>query len=159
LLTAYALQFYEQDFGNWPWLVLFIPLVISCGGNTGNQSATLIITALTNGDIKLSDWKRVVRRELLMGALLGAVLGLLALGSVYLLVEEKTRQELPNAIWVVPLTILAVMVCGAVTGTLLPLLFQRLGLDPAMMSNPFVAGIIDILGIVIYMNIAYALMG
>ena len=158
LLTAYALQHYEGQFEQWGFLILFIPLVISCGGNTGNQSATLIITALTTGDITLSDWKQVIRRELIMGVILGTVLGLLALASVHLLLKQETRSEFPNAIWVVPLTTLAVMVCGAVTGTLLPLMFQRLGLDPAMMSNPFVAGIIDILGIVIYMNIAYALL-
>lgn len=156
LLTAYALQQYEERLDRWAWLIPFIPLVISCGGNTGNQSATLIITALTTGDITLSDWKRIIRRELIVGLILGTVLGLLAMVSLYIL--EETTRTVAYALWVVPLTILAVMVSGAITGTLLPLTFQRLGLDPAMMSNPFVAGIIDILGIVIYMNIAFALL-
>jgi len=157
LLTAYALHTYQADLENWPWLVLFVPLVISCGGNTGSQSATLTITALTIGDITLADWRRVVWRELLMGLLLGTCLGLFALISVYMLVEDEAKH-LPNAIWVVPLTILAVMVCGATSGTLLPLMFQRLGLDPALMSNPFVAGLMDIVGILIYLNVAQLLL-
>ena len=155
LLTALALQRYETQLDQWIWLVLFLPLVISSGGNTGNQSATLIITALTIGDITLSDWRRVIWRELLMGLLLGGFLGLLSVAVVFLIHPDDRSVR---AAMVVPLTLLLVVVSGALAGSLLPLLFKRLGLDPALMSSPFVAGIIDILGIVIYVNVAIALL-
>ena len=152
-LTAFALDHYNDDIlGNLEWLVLFIPLVISSGGNTGSQSATLIITALAVGDITLRDWSRVVWRELLMGLLLGGFLATVG----FLLALWITPNVMSAA--VVATTLLLVIICGTLSGSLLPLLFQRLGLDPAMMSNPFVAGIIDILGIVIYMNVARSLL-
>jgi magnesium transporter len=148
LATAFALSEYESDFEAFPWLVLFIPLVISTGGNTGSQSATLVITALSTGNVELSDWWRVVRRELAMGLLLGGFLGLIgyfcALGWAPGYFEAL----------VIPLTLLLVVLCGVLAGSILPLLFQRLGLDPAMMSNPFVAGLIDVVGILLYMNVA-----
>ena len=148
LLTAYAMNHYETVLAETAWLVLFIPLVISSGGNTGNQSATLIITALNTGGIELRDWRRVVYRELAMGLILGGFLGLIGYGAGLL-------KAPPDAALVIPVTLILVVLCGALSGALLPLLFQRLGLDPAMMSNPFVAAIVDILGIVIYMSVAH----
>jgi magnesium transporter len=156
LLTALALGHFYDTLEQWTWLVLFIPLVNASGGNMGNQSATLIITALTSGNITLADWGQVVRRELLMGLLLGTCLALSGLVAVYLVQHEA--RVIHNGLWVVPVAILLVMVSGALSGALLPLIFQRLGWDPALMSNPFVAGIIDILGIVIYMSIALLLL-
>ena len=154
LLTALALRTYDDDLKELTWLVLFIPLVISCGGNTGNQSATLIITSLTSGNITLQDWWRVAWRELLMGLYLGTMLAAIGYAAAFLLIDDITvRQAL-----VLPITLLAVVMCGAMLGALLPLLFRRLGLDPAMMSSPFVAGIIDIVGIVIYMTVARAML-
>lgn len=151
LSTAFALQHYQQDINDFPWLVLFIPLVVSAGGNSGNQSATLIITALARGDVKLSDWARVVRRELLMGATLGGFLAAIGFTASALLTRDLASAA------VVSLTLVLVVLCGTLTGSVLPLVFRRLGLDPSIMSNPFVAGIIDILGILIYMNVAIAL--
>ena len=138
--------------GEAAWLVLFIPLVISSGGNTGSQSSTLIITGLATQDIQVSDWWRIVRREFSMGLVLGGLLGVLGYFCALLLAPS------PVAALIIPITLLLVIVCGTVCGSILPLLFQRLGLDPAMMSNPFVAGIVDILGIIIYMNVAMALL-
>ena len=154
LLTAFALDSYHGliSHPNATWLVVFIPLVISSGGNTGSQSSTLIITGLATNDIQLSDWPRVVRREFAMGIMLGAVLG--TFGYLTALILAPT----PTAALIVPITLVLVIICGTVSGSLLPLLFQRLGLDPAMMSNPFVAGIVDILGILIYMNVAQMLL-
>ncbi len=151
LLTAFALEKYETQFQKWVWLVPFIPLVISSGGNTGSQSATLIITALSRGHITLKDWRRVVQRELIMGLLLGGGLGLLGLAVSWMFIPPELGMV---ALWVVPITLLLVVVCGTLTGSILPLIFERLEWDPAMMSNPFVAGIIDILGILIYVNVA-----
>ncbi len=155
LATASALSHYERDLKNWEWLVLFIPMVISCGGNTGNQSATLIITGLTSGDLSPSEWRRILLRELILGVCLGLCLGGIGLMEALVLADEA-RQSL--GILVVPLTILIVVTCGALCGSLLPLLFRKLGLDPALMSNPFVAGLMDIMGIIIYMQVAQALL-
>jgi len=154
LLTAFALDGYRDVFasGEAAWLVLFIPLVISSGGNTGSQSSTLIITGLATQDIQVSDWWRIVRREFSMGLVLGSLLGILGYFCALLLAPS------PVAALIIPITLLLVIVCGTICGSILPLLFQRLGLDPAMMSNPFVAGIVDILGIIIYMNVAMALL-
>jgi magnesium transporter len=148
LLTAFALQHYENVVNRFHWLTLFIPLIISSGGNSGNQSATLIITAMTTGDIKIGDWSRVVIRELAMGLVLGGSLAMLGLIATALMA--------PEAMFVVPCTLLLVVLSGTMCGATLPLLFKRLGLDPAMMSNPFVAGIVDVVGIVIYVNVAIA---
>ncbi len=157
LLTAFALQSFEGDIGDYVWLVLFIPLVISSGGNSGNQSATLIITALATKDIELRDWFQVVRRELAQGVLLGGFLAFIGFVAAMIMTRTDDGIQVMPAL-VVGITLVLVVICGTLFGSVLPLLFKRLGLDPAMMSNPFVAGIIDILGIVIYMNVALLLM-
>ncbi|MEQ8846319.1 magnesium transporter [Botrimarina sp.] len=162
LLTALALLSYEEGFDRVWWLVLFIPLVISSGGNSGSQSATLVIRGLTDGEVTLDDWWRVIRRELVMGLTLGAALATVGYASAWLLTRNPPSGEVsPTAFQIaaVPLTLLLVVVCGTLCGGALPLVFQRLGLDPALMSNPFVAGIIDIAGIVIYMTVAVAMIG
>jgi magnesium transporter len=151
MFTATAMDRYEEARVEYAWLMLFLPLIMSCGGNSGSQSATLIIAALSTGDITLKDWWIVVRRELLMGLLLGTGLGMLGFLIAMLYVGW------PSAL-IVPCTVVLVVTCGTIVGSILPLTFYRLGLDPALMSNPFVSGIIDILGIVIYMNVALALL-
>jgi magnesium transporter len=135
------------------WLVAFIPLIIASGGNSGNQSATLVITALSTGDAKLSDGVRIIRRELAMGLLLGALLAV----PGYLLALVYAPNPL-HAL-VIPVTILAVVLLGSLVGSILPLLFRSLGLDPALMSNPFVSAIVDIVGIVIYTGVSIGLLG
>ena len=130
------------------WLVAFIPLVIASGGNSGNQSATLVITALSSGDCKLGDWPRILKREVVLGLLLGALLAVP--GYLLALVYAPT----PLQALVIPFTILSVVMLGALVGSVLPLLFRSLGLDPALMSNPFVSAIVDIVGIVLYTTIA-----
>ncbi|MEM1304101.1 MAG: magnesium transporter [Planctomycetota bacterium] len=167
LLTAFALRSYESDFQKVSWLVLFIPLVISSGGNSGSQSATLVITGMTNGDVELADWWRVIRRELLMGLCLGAALAVVGYFCAFGMTRAAPDTGTDAAylaptlvqVLVVPITLLLVVVCGTLVGGALPLVFRRLGLDPALMSNPFVAGIIDIAGIVIYMTVAVAMIG
>jgi magnesium transporter len=135
------------------WLVAFIPLVIASGGNSGNQSATLVITALSTGDCRLTDWPRILRRELALGLLLG---GLLAIPGYLLALAYAPSAA---AAIVIPLTILGVVLMGTLVGSALPLLFRSLGLDPALMSNPFVSAIVDIVGIVLYMSVAIVLLG
>ena len=159
MFTATALGYYEQQLEKWAWLVMFIPLIMSSGGNSGNQSATLVITAMTAGEVRVSDWKRVLFRDLLVGLMLGLMLAVL--GSLVAVVMTWSESEAQSqALWplVVPLTIVLVVTCGSVFGSLLPLIFKRLGLDPALMSNPFVAGISDIVAIVIYMTVSVLLL-
>lgn len=152
LLTALALRSYEADFNRYGWLVWFIPLVIGSGGNSGAQSSTLIIAAMAAGDLRERDWLKIVYRELMTGLLLGLFLGILGLAPAFYLAPTMAAAS------IVPLTILLVVLCGTFSGSILPLVFKRLGWDPALMSNPFVAGINDILGIVIYVNIAQLIM-
>ncbi len=148
LLTALALRLYEPELAKFDWLVWFIPLVIGSGGNSGSQSSTLIIAAMATGDVRVEDWFRIVMRELSTGLLLGSYLAVIGLIPALILAPS---------VWsacVLPITILLVVVCGTFTGSVLPMMFKRLGLEPALMSNPFVAGMNDILGIMVYVNVA-----
>ena len=153
LLTAFALRHYEAELERFTWLVWFIPLIISAGGNSGSQSATLVITAMTSGEVEFRDWPRVMWREIIVSLALGGFLALIG-WAVAMFIAPNAQDAM-----VIPLTLLSVIFCGCLCGGALPIVFKRLGLDPAMMSNPFVAGIVDILGIVIYINIARALLG
>ncbi|RIK79662.1 MAG: magnesium transporter [Planctomycetota bacterium] len=148
-LTVIALQSFDEMLAVVKWIAFFLPLIVSCGGNSGGQSATLIITSLTSGDLQLNDWPRVLLRELTMGLALGTALGAIAYCGALFGVEGPTAVEK----LVVPITLVFVVTCGTIVGGALPLIFRRIGLDPALMSNPFVAGIIDITGIVIYMTV------
>jgi magnesium transporter len=127
---------------------LFLPLIVSCGGNSGSQSATLIIRALTTNEITPAAWWAILWRELLIGGALGIFLG--AIGYV---IGCFVAPSLSAAV-IIPVTLILVVTCGTLVGSLLPLLFARLGWDPALMSAPFVTVIVDILGIVVYMNVA-----
>lgn len=152
LFTALALKYYQPQLNEYGWLVWFIPLVIGSGGNSGSQSSTLIIAAMATGDVKTGDWLTIVLRELTTGLWLGGFLALLGLAPAIYLAPTAWAAS------VVPITILLVVLCGTLTGSVLPLVFQSIGWDPALMSNPFVAGINDILGIVVYVNIARLLL-
>ena len=132
----------------YPWLIAFIPLVIASGGNSGNQSATLVITALSTGDCRLSDWGRILKRESILGILLGT---LLAVPGYFLALIYAPG---PFEAMVIPITILSVVMLGTLVGSALPLLFRSIGLDPALMSNPFVSAIVDVVGIILYMSVA-----
>jgi magnesium transporter len=148
LFTILALQSYHDTIDKIAWLVLFLPLVVSSGGNSGGQSATLIIRALTTKEITPAVWWSVVWRELMTGMALGLVLGSIGYVVGYFVAGSATDAL------VLPVTLLLVVICGTLIGSTLPLVFSRLGWDPALMSTPFVTVIIDILGIVIYMNVA-----
>ncbi len=155
LLTAFALLHYhdvlEQE--RYRWLVWFIPLIISAGGNSGSQSATLVITAMTGGEVHFNDYPTVIRREVIVSLMLGVFLSMIGFVVAAFIAPSVVAAT------VIPLTLISVIVVGCFFGASLPLLFKRIGLDPAMMSNPFVAGLVDILGIVIYVNIARVVLG
>ncbi len=157
-LTASALKFFESRLEDWPWLILFVPMIMSSGGNSGNQSATLIITALTTGNVTLQDWRKIFWRELRVGLMLGAMLAAFGLVLSWAMTSHPLAKEHPFWPVVVPITLVMVVTSGAISGSLLPLFFKRLGLDPSLMSNPFVAGISDILGIMIYMGVSMLLL-
>jgi magnesium transporter len=150
LSTAFTLQHLEAEL--LPWMVAFVPLVISAGGNSGGQAATLIITAIARGDVSLRDWSTVVWREIRMGLMLGG--SLFAVGLVAMSLFPQVASLGAMAMLVVPLTLNIIVIAGTLTGALLPLVFSRLGWDPAIMSNPLVAGIMDVMGIVIYVKVA-----
>ena len=130
------------------WLMYFIPLVVASGGNSGNQAATLVITALSTGDCRLADWQRILRREFAVSLMLGLLLAVpgFLLGLAF--------APDPMHALVIPATVFAVVMVGSLVGCVLPLVFRSLGLDPALMSNPFVSAIVDVVGIVIYMLVA-----
>lgn len=154
LITTIALDNYESVMDKWKWLMAFIPLVISSGGNSGSQSATLIITALSRKHVEVSDLAKVVVRELSVGLLLGGALA--ALGFIASLFIIPAGMAV-SAFFIIPLTLLAVVICGTLIGSVLPIAFESIGWDPAIMSTPLVAGIVDIIGIVIYVNLAILL--
>lgn len=152
LLAALALQYYQVEIARFEWLVWFLPLIISSGGNSGSQSSTLIISALATRDVSTKDALVILRREFLTGLLLGTFLGFLGFCSALVLAPSL------GAALVVPITILIVVACGTSLGSMLPLILKNYGLDPALMSSPLIAGISDILGIVIYLNVALLLL-
>ncbi len=152
MFTGTALREYQRLLEASTALMFFVPLIISSGGNSGSQSATLITRGLAVGDIELRDVLRVLRRELGQGLLLGGFLG-----GVGLLRALMWHSGLDMAI-VVALTLLTVILAGTVLGAMLPLLLRRIGFDPAVASSPFVASLVDVLGIVTYFSIARRLL-
>ena len=137
-------------------LALFIPLIISSGGNSGSQATTLVIRAMALGEVRLRDWWRVARREVAAGLLLGAVLSAIGLVRVILwqqLFGTYGEHFLRLGI-TVSLSLLGVVLWGTVSGSMLPFLIRRLGFDPASASAPFVATLVDVVGLMIYFSLA-----
>lgn len=154
--------FFEAEIAAAVVLALFIPLIISSGGNSGSQTTTLIIRAMALGQIRLRDWWRVVRRELFVGLSLGLMLGLL---GFFRIVIWQHAYRLTKGIefygehyLLVALTILfsliGVVTWGTIIGSTLPFVLRRLGFDPASASAPFVATLVDVTGIIIYFSVA-----
>jgi magnesium transporter len=161
-LTATAMQFFEAEIASAVVLALFIPLIISSGGNSGSQATTLVIRAMALGQVRPADWWRVVRRELTAGLSLGLLLGLIGFFRIVLwqVVYEAARgiSLYGDHYILVALTILVsligVVTWGTLIGSTLPFVLRRLGFDPASASAPFVATLVDVTGIVIYFSVA-----
>lgn len=147
-LTAYVISFFVSEGGGVTWMAMFLPLVLASGGNAGSQSATLIIQALALRETAQGDTRRICFRELIMGALLGAGLACLSI-----LIATALVQFYWQAL-VVGSTVFLVVVLGTVVGAMLPIGFKGLGVDPALMSNPLIAALVDVLGVILYYNIA-----
>jgi magnesium transporter len=131
---------------------MFMPLIISSGGNSGSQASTLIIRAMSLGEVQLRDWWRVLRKEILSGILLGAILAVIGFVRIILWAQFSDRYG-PHYILIgvaVAVAILGVVLWGTLAGSMLPLLLRRLGLDPATSSAPFVATLVDVTGLAIY---------
>jgi magnesium transporter len=157
MLTATAMSYFEDEIAKAVVLALFVPLIISSGGNAGSQAATLVIRAMALGEVTLARWWLVMRRELAAGLLLGVILGLIGFlriaiwsqfsdiyGEHYLLVAAT-----------VGLSLIGIVLWGSLMGSMLPLGLKRLGFDPATSSAPFVATLVDVTGLVIYFTVAY----
>ena len=153
MFTGTALRHYEATLASAIALTFFIPLIISSGGNSGSQSATLITRALAVGDVDMRDAMRVFLRELGQGLVLGAFLGAIGFGRALM---WGNGTEVAT---VVALTLLFVVITGTIVGAMLPMAFTKLGFDPAIASSPFVASLVDVAGIIIYFNIAIHLLG
>jgi len=158
MLTASAMGYYEHEIASAIVLALFIPLIISSGGNSGSQASTLIIQAMSVGEITVADWWKVMRREITSGLMLGLVLGLI--GFIRVIVW---RQFFPRVYgdhylvigFVVGISLLGVVLLGTLTGSMLPIILKKMGADPAVSSAPFVATLVDVTGLIIYFTIAY----
>jgi magnesium transporter len=161
MLTATAMGRFEEEIARAVVLALFVPLIISSGGNSGSQAATLIIRALAVGDLRLRDWWRVMRREVFSGLVLGGILGLVGFLriSVWSLAAPGTYgPHWPLIAFTVWLALIGVVLWGTVAGSMLPLFLKRFGLDPAVSSAPFVATLVDVTGLVIYFEVASQLL-
>ena len=156
MLTASAMGYFQEQISRALVLTFFLPLIISSGGNSGSQAATLTIRALAVGEVRIQDWWRVMQRELGSGLVLGGVMG--ALGFLRVAVGDWLGEDY-GADWyymglTICLSLLGVVIWGTLVGGLLPLILKRLGVDPATSSTPFVATLVDVTGIIIYFSIA-----
>ena len=161
MFTATAMGYFEGEIEKAVVLALFVPLIISTGGNAGSQATSLIIRALSLGEVTVGIWWRVMRRELLTGLALGTILG--SVGFVRIAVWQLIHLKDYGPQWVligltVGLSLIGIVLWGSLAGSMLPLILRRLGFDPATSSAPFVATLVDVTGLIIYFSVAYALL-
>jgi len=163
LFTATAMAFFNDEISKATVLAIFIPLIMSSGGNSGSQASTLVIQAMAVGDVDITDWWRVMRREILSGLTLGGILGFIGFFRIiawhYLMVHGVIQNLYGEHYLLIACTIgislIGVVLWGTLTGSMLPMVLKRLGADPAVSSAPFVATLVDVTGIVIYFSVAY----
>ncbi|PIF31918.1 magnesium transporter [Flavobacterium sp. 9] len=161
MFTASAMGFFEGEIEKAVVLALFVPLIISSGGNSGSQAATLIIRAMALKELTLKDWWYVMKKEIASGFLLGAILGIV--GFIRIMVWQQTGLYEYGEHWLaigatVSLSLVFIVLWGTLSGSMIPFLLKRLKLDPATSSAPFVATLVDVTGLVIYFTIASLLL-
>ena len=160
MLTATVMGFFQAELAQALVLALFVPLIISSGGNSGSQASTLIIRAMSLGELSSADWWRVLKKEIASGLLLGLLLA--SIGFLRIVVwQHYSGAYGPHYLLVgvtVSLAILGVVLWGSLAGSMLPLLLRRLGIDPATSSAPFVATLVDVTGLIIYFSAAVAVL-
>ncbi len=163
MLTATAMAYFSDEIQKAVVLAIFVPLIMSSGGNSGSQASTLIIQAMAVGEVSLADWWRVMRREVFSGITLGGILGVIGFFRIciwHLLMTHGVIQDLYGPYWLliaftVGFSLIGVVLWGTLSGSMLPLILKRLGADPAASSAPFVATLVDVTGLVIYFSVAY----
>ena len=156
LLTASAMAFFEHEIARAVVLALFIPLIVSSGGNSGSQAATLIIRAMALGEVTIADWYRILRREIISGLVLGLMLGVLGFTRI---AAWSIFTNLYGPHWfsvaiTIGMSLTGVVMWGSLMGSMLPLILKRLGADPATSSAPFIATLVDVTGLLIYFGLA-----
>jgi magnesium transporter len=156
LFTATAMGYFQNEIEKAVVLALFVPLIISSGGNSGSQAATLIVRALAVGEVKLRDWWLIMRREIFSGLLLGLVLGSIGFLRIAL---WSAFSDIYGEHWLlvaitVMISLIGIVLWGTLSGSMLPFLLKRFGLDPATSSAPFVATLVDVTGLIIYFTVA-----
>jgi len=156
LLTLNAINHFSEQIANAIFLIVFVPLVISSGGNSGSQAATLVVRAMALDEVNLRDWWRVLRREILFGLTLGLILAAIGTGRVWL---GSSMGEIFGESWgvvaiIVGTSLIGVVIWGVLIGSMLPFILRRLGADPATSSTPFVATIVDVTGLILYLAVA-----
>jgi magnesium transporter len=162
MLTASAMGFYQNELAKAVVLALFLPLIISSGGNAGSQASTLVIRAMALGQVRLKDWMRIAGRELSIGLGLGLILASIGFARVltWQAVFHSYGPEFFPLALTVFLSLIGVVLWGTISGAMLPIILKRVGFDPASASTPFVATLVDVTGLLIYFNIAlYVLHG
>ena len=162
LLTASVMQYYEDQLAQVIVLAMFLPLMISSGGNSGSQASTLIIQAMARNEVKLKDWYIVFRREIISGLSLGIILGIIGFFRIF--VWHMIFPNLYGEHWImvastVSLALVGIVLWGSLVGSMLPFILRRFGADPATSSAPFVATIVDVTGLLIYLSIASWIFG
>lgn len=155
MLTATAMGFFEGEIEKAVVLALFVPLIISSGGNSGSQATTLVIRAMALGEIRLRDWWRVMRREVVAGLALGSILGTIGFLRITVWSAFSTIYGAHWLLvaWTVGVSLIGIVLWGTLAGSMLPFLLRRVGLDPATSSAPFVATLVDVTGLVIYFSV------
>jgi magnesium transporter len=156
MLTATAMGKFENEIAKAVVLSIFVPLVISSGGNSGSQASTLIIRAMALGEVTLKDWWCVMRREILSGLSLGVILGMIGFIriSVWALAFHSYGEHWLLLAVTVGIALIGIVLWGTLSGSMLPFLLRRIGLDPATSSAPFVATLVDVSGLIIYFSVA-----
>ena len=156
MLTATAMAFFQDEIAKAVILALFVPLIISSGGNSGSQASTLVIRAMALGEVTLRDWWRVIRREIATGLVLGVVLG--AIGFLRITLWHTITGIYGAHYLLIAITVfgslIGVVTFGTLAGSLLPFILRKLGFDPASASAPFVATLVDVTGLIIYFTVA-----
>jgi magnesium transporter len=161
MLTATAMAYFQDEIAKAVVLALFVPLIISSGGNSGSQASTLIIQAMAVGEITIADWWRVLRREIFSGLLLGAVLGIIGFFRIVIwhsIVPSLYGEHWMSVATTVGFALVGVVLWGTLSGSMLPILLKKLGADPAVSSAPFVATLVDVTGLVIYFSVAFIIL-
>jgi magnesium transporter len=160
MLTATAMGQFEAEIARAVVLALFVPLIISSGGNSGSQATTLVIRAMALGEVRVIDWWRVIRRELIAGLGLGLILAFIGLGRILLwqLLFDAYGAHYFLIALTVALSLVGVVLWGSIAGSLLPFILRGLGFDPASASAPFVATLVDVTGLIIYFTVAEAVL-